>query len=42
MKNVQIEGCMRPMRQFEGKVILDPEIDSKLDSTIPIWIGSPP
>jgi hypothetical protein len=41
MKNVQIGCCTCLVRQFEGKVILDPEIDSKLDSAIPNWIGSP-
>jgi hypothetical protein len=30
------------MHQFKGKVVLDPEIDSKSDSAISIWIGSPP
>jgi hypothetical protein len=41
MKNIQISGCMHPLRQFEGKVVMDPESDSKSDSAIPIWIGSP-
>jgi collagenase-like PrtC family protease len=29
MKNVKIRGRMCPMYQFEGKVVLDSEIDSK-------------
>jgi hypothetical protein len=35
MKNVQIGGRTRHVRQFEGKVVIDPEIDSKSDSAIP-------
>jgi hypothetical protein len=35
-------GRTCPVHQFESKVVLDPEIDSKSDSTILIWIGSPP
>jgi hypothetical protein len=42
MKNIRIGGCTRPVRQFEGMVILDPEIDSMSDSAILIWIGYPP
>jgi hypothetical protein len=30
------------VRQFEGKVILNSELASKLDSVTPNWIGSPP
>jgi hypothetical protein len=33
---------MRHVHQFEVNVVLDSEIDSKLDSAIPNWIGSPP
>jgi hypothetical protein len=41
MKNVQIGGRTCPLRQFEGKVVFDPEIDLKLDSANLIWIISP-
>jgi hypothetical protein len=40
MKNVQIEGRTHPVRQFEGRVVLDPEIDLKSDSAILNWIES--
>jgi hypothetical protein len=42
MKNVQIRGRMCHVHQFEGKVVLDPEIDSKSDYAILNWIRSPP
>jgi hypothetical protein len=42
MKNVQIESHTRPMHQFEGKVVLNLEVDLKSGSAISIWIGSPP
>jgi hypothetical protein len=28
----EIKGWMHPVRQFEGKVVLDSELDSKSDS----------
>jgi hypothetical protein len=34
MWNVQIRGCTCPVRQFEGKVVLDSELDSKANSGI--------
>jgi hypothetical protein len=42
MKNIKIRGCTRPVRQFEGKVGQDSELDSKSDSAILNWIGSLP
>jgi hypothetical protein len=42
MKNIQIRGRTHSVPQFQGKVVLDPEIDSKLDSAILNWIGSLP
>jgi hypothetical protein len=41
MKNVQIGYGTHLVHQFKDKVILDPEIDSKSDSIILNWIGSP-
>jgi hypothetical protein len=29
------------VRQFEGKIVLDSELDSKSDSITPNWIGLP-
>jgi hypothetical protein len=42
MKNIQNRGRMCHVCQFEGKMVLDPNIDLKSDSTILIWIESPP
>jgi hypothetical protein len=42
MKNDKINGCTYYVHQFEVKVILDLEIDSKLEYVILNWIGSPP
>jgi hypothetical protein len=42
MKNVQIRGHTYHVHQFEGKFIMDSEIDSKLDSSILNWIASLP
>jgi hypothetical protein len=42
MKNIQIRGSTHPMCQFENKVVLDPEINSKSDFAILNWIGSLP
>jgi hypothetical protein len=33
------EGRTRLVRQFEGKVVLDSELDSKSDLWTPNWIG---
>jgi hypothetical protein len=33
---------MHPIHQFEVEVVLDSELDSKSNSEIPNWIGSPP
>jgi hypothetical protein len=38
----QIRGRTRPVRQFEGKVVLDSNLDSKSDSWIPNWLGHSP
>jgi hypothetical protein len=38
----QIGGRTCHVRQFEGKVVLDFELDSKSDSWIPNWLGLPP
>jgi hypothetical protein len=42
MYNIQIGVCIHPEHQFESKVVLDYELDSKSDSGISNWIGSPP
>jgi hypothetical protein len=42
MKNDQIRGHTRHVRQFEANVVLDFKLDSKSDSAILNWIGSPP
>jgi hypothetical protein len=36
MKNIQIGYRTCSVYQFESKMILDPEIDSKSDSAIPV------
>jgi hypothetical protein len=38
----QIRGRTRPVHQFECMVVLDSELDSKLDFVTLNWIGSPP
>jgi hypothetical protein len=40
--NVQILFGMHHVHQFEAKVVLDDELDSKSNSRILNWIGSPP
>jgi hypothetical protein len=42
MKNIQIGGSTRLVCQFEGKVVIDSELNSKSDSGILNLIGSPP
>jgi hypothetical protein len=41
MWNVEIQFGMHPVHQFEVEVVLDSELDSKSNSTIPNWVGSP-
>jgi hypothetical protein len=36
---IQIGQRTHPVRQFEGKVTLDSELDLKLDSWTPNWLG---
>jgi hypothetical protein len=38
----QTRGRMSLVHQFEGKVVLDSELDSKWDSWIPNWLRLPP
>jgi hypothetical protein len=40
--NVQIRFGMRSVHQFEAEVVLNSELDSKSNSGILNWIGSPP
>jgi hypothetical protein len=42
MYNFKIIGCMCPRHQFECKVVLDSELDSKSDSGITNWVEPPP
>jgi hypothetical protein len=42
MQNIQIQFGMHPIYQFEAEVVLDFELDSKSNSRIWNWIGSPP
>jgi hypothetical protein len=42
MKITQIIGRTRPVCQFQGKVVLDSELDSKSDSWTLDWLGHPP
>jgi hypothetical protein len=42
MKNIQIVGPTCHVHQFEAKVVRYSELDSKSDSAILNWIGSPP
>jgi hypothetical protein len=38
----QIGGRTHPIHQFEGKVVLDSELDSKSDCWTLNWLGPPP